>query len=151
MAPTTDTPATTGRSWPTPPLFTTPSEAAVLRDVARRCSPATYELACRFRRTGDVALLPALIPGLIERYVDPELRARLKDPAAELRLREDLGLDSLTLIEFTMFAEDVLQIAIDNTELNQLATLGDIQRYTEARLVGLTLAPSSNLLIAGSG
>ncbi len=151
MAQPTDTAATAGRSWPTPPLFTTPSDAAVLRDVARRCSPATYEAACRFRRTGDATLLPALIPGLIERYVDPDLRARLKDPVAELRLREDLGLDSLTLIEFVMFAEAVLQIAIDNGELAQLSTLGDIQRFTEARLVGLAPPPRTPLLLADSG
>jgi len=150
MAQPTDSAVTVDRSWPTSPQFTPPPEAAVLRDVARRCSPATYEAACRFRRTGDVTLLPVLIPGLIERYVEPELRARLKDPPHELRLREDLGLDSLTLIEFVMFAEDALQVTIDNDELTRLRTLGDLHRFIAARLLGLVLPPPSTLLPADS-
>jgi 3-hydroxyacyl-[acyl-carrier-protein] dehydratase len=150
MAQPTDSAVTVGRSWPTPPVCVTPPEAAVLRDVARRCSPATYDAACRFRRTGDVALLPVLIPGLIERYVEPGLRARLKDPPHELRLSEDLGIDSLTLLEFAMFAEDVLGMAINNDELDHLRTLGDMQRFAEARLVGLSVSPAAQVLLADS-
>jgi len=150
MAQSTESAASGGRHWPTPPLVAAPADAAVLRDVARRCSPATYDAACRFRRTGDTTLLPGLIPGLIERYVEPDLRARLKDPPHELRLREDLGLDSLTLIEFVMFAEEVLQVSIDNAELAQLRTVGDIRRFIEDRLLGLSLPPTAKLLLADS-
>lgn len=124
---------------------------AAFNAVLRRCSPGTGEAVRQLRRTGNVELLSAIVPGLIERYVEPELRARLRDPDDSLRLNEDLGLDSLTLIEFVMFAEDVLQVSIDNAELAQLRTLGDIRRFIECRLLGLALPPTANLLPADSG
>ncbi len=123
---------------------------AALGALLKRCSPATREAVRQLRRTGDVGLLAAIVPGLIERYVEPELRPRLSDPAHELRLHEDLGLDSLTLIEFVMFAEDVLQVSIDNDELSHVRTLGDIRRFIECRLLGLSLPPAARLLLADS-
>jgi len=137
MAQSSDNAATAGPLWPNAPWFTAPADAVVLRDVARRCSPATHETAGRFRRTGDLSLLPVLLAGLIERYVEPARRGRLGDPADTLRLGEDLGLDSLTQMEFAMFAEDVLGVPINNDELAQLRTLGDIRRFVEARRIGL--------------
>lgn len=49
--------------------------------------------------------------------------------ADELRLQEDLGLDSLTLMEIIMLAEDVLQVCINSHDLRELRTLGQIKQY----------------------
>ena len=101
-----------------------PAADAQLRDLLRRCSPCTYYAAYQFRRTGDPSRLPAVVVGVIERYVEPALRAKLKDPSAGLRLAEDLAIDSLTLLEIVLLAEEVLQISIATDELPQLRTLG---------------------------
>jgi acyl carrier protein len=98
----------------------------------KRCSPATYEAAREFRRSGNVELLPVLMHGIIERYVERERRGKLVNAPDSLRLVEDLGLDSLTLMEIVVLAEEILPISIDNEDMCHLRTLGDVkQRVTE--------------------
>ncbi|OHE86738.1 MAG: hypothetical protein A3G75_12040 [Verrucomicrobia bacterium RIFCSPLOWO2_12_FULL_64_8] len=106
-----------------------------LREVLKRCSPSTYEAARRFRQTGDPAHLPAIIHGVIQRYMEPDRRAALTQPDDGLRLVEDLGIDSLTMMEIVMLAEDVLQITVTGREMCQLRTLGDAKRFIEGKVL----------------
>lgn len=105
-----------------------------LREALKRCSPATYYAACKFRQTRDATQIPAIVLGVIERFVERDLRPRLQHDPEPLRLREDLGLDSLTMMEVVMLAEEVLQFSISNEELTRLQTLGDVQRWIAAKL-----------------
>ena len=105
-----------------------------LREVLKRCSERTYFAAREFRKTGSTDHLPAIVHGVIERYVDRELRVKMRTPSNELRLAEDLGLDSLSMMEIVMLAEDVLRITIDNDELRQLRTLDDVLQFVERKL-----------------
>jgi 3-hydroxyacyl-[acyl-carrier-protein] dehydratase len=107
----------------------------------KRCSPATFEAACRFRATHDSAHLGIVIVGVIERYVERDLRPKLRAAADEIRLIEDLGLDSLTLMEIVLLVEDVLQISVSNDELAPLRTVGDIRQFI-SRKVEATVAPN---------
>lgn len=120
-----------------------------LHELLKRCSPATVEAAGRFRQTGDPAWLPAVIVGVIEHHVEPDLRAKLREPDDRLRLMEDLGIDSLTLIEIGMLAEDVLRISIPNEELAGLRTLGDVRQLIICRLCNLPAPPPAALLPGG--
>lgn len=115
-----------------PPLSA--EEDAALRDALKRCSEETYHAARIFRATGDPRRVPAIVQGIIERFVEGPLRAKLLFHPADLRLAEDLGLDSLTLMELVILVEDVLKISIHNEELRGLRTLGDVQRFVEAKL-----------------
>ena len=112
----------------------TEEDAAHLREVLRRCPASTFPVACQFRRTGDPRCLPEIVLGIVERFVESELRPKLKHPTDNLRLGEDLGLDSLTMMEIVMLAEDVLKITIRNDELRPLRTLGDVRQFIEAKL-----------------
>lgn len=105
------------------------AEDRLLRDLLKRCAPETVAAARRFRRAREAALVEPVVRGVLVRYVEPEQRARLLDAGAELRLQEDLGLDSLTLIELAMTLEDVLQVPLDDETLRSLRTLGDINRH----------------------
>ena len=105
-----------------------------LREALKRCSPATYFAACKFRQTGDHAHLAAIIIGVVERYVERDLRPKLRPGDDTLRLREDLGLDSLTMMEIVMLAEEILRISISNEELTHLRTLADVQLFFQIKL-----------------
>jgi 3-hydroxyacyl-[acyl-carrier-protein] dehydratase len=61
----------------------------------------------------------------------------LADPDDDLRIMEDLGLDSLTLMEAIVLIEDVLQITIENEELRRLRTVGDIRGFIHHKAQGL--------------
>lgn len=120
---------------------TTPDDHPDLREALKRCSPATYYAACKFRKTGSSEHLHAVILGVVERFVDRELRPKLQGPCGHLSLREDLGLDSLTLMEIVMLAEEVLPVSISNEELNRLRTIGDVQQFFEGKLREPAAAP----------
>ncbi len=124
----------------------TPEDDANLREALKRCSAATYEAAAQFRKTGNIEHLPAIVLGIIERYVEPDLRARLKDADDDLRVIEDLGIDSLTMMEIVILVEDVLQMSINNDELRHLRTLGDVKIFIGCKIRGLPLPKPTKFL-----
>jgi acyl carrier protein len=50
------------------------------------------------------------------------------------RLREDLGLSSLRVVDLVVSIEDEFDIAITDEDLASLATLGDVVRTIERKL-----------------
>jgi len=50
----------------------------------------------------------------------------------EARLAEDLGADSLASVELVMALEEATGVAIDDSELPNLKTVGDIVNYLNA-------------------
>ena len=111
---------------------------AHLRESLKRCSEPTVAAACAFWRTGRSSHLPTVVVGVIERFVEKELRPKLAFPRADIRLVEDLAIDSLTMMEIVMLAEEVLPISINNDELRDLRTLGDLERFVEAKTKGFS-------------
>jgi 3-hydroxyacyl-[acyl-carrier-protein] dehydratase len=105
-----------------------------LREILKRCPPATYEAARQFRLSGDTRHIPIIILGIIERFVESGLRGKLKEPHDSLLLAEDLGLDSLTMMEIVILVEDVLGLSIKNEELRDLRTLGDVRQFIANKL-----------------
>ncbi len=53
----------------------------------------------------------------------------------EARFREDLGADSLDLVELVMAFEEEFGGAISDEEAQQIKTVGDAVRYIEERMV----------------
>jgi 3-hydroxyacyl-[acyl-carrier-protein] dehydratase len=80
-----------------------------------------------------------VVIGVIERFVEPDLRMKLKDADDDLRLIEDLGIDSLTMMEIVILVEDVLQMTINNDELRNLRTVGDVKTFIDCKIRGLAL------------
>ena len=122
----------------TPKPFTSEDEVA-LRESLKRCSPATVEAAVQYRRTRDTTQLPTIVIGVIERFVESDLRPKLKEGDDELRLVEDLGVDSLTMMEIVMLVEEVLQMQTNNDELRMLRTVGDVKTFIDCKVKGLPL------------
>jgi len=122
---------------PEAPKPLTIEDEAALRESLKRCSPATIEAAIAYRKTHEISHLPAVIIGVIERFVEPDLRAKLKESDDELRLVEDLGIDSLTMMEIVILVEDVLVMSIDNEDLRTLRTIGDIKVFIDCKVRGL--------------
>jgi 3-hydroxymyristoyl/3-hydroxydecanoyl-(acyl carrier protein) dehydratase/acyl carrier protein len=108
-----------------------------LRESLKRCSAATVEAALCFQRTKDVAQIPTVVLGIIARFMEPTAAARLAEPDDDLRVMEDLGLDSLTLMEAIILVEEVLQVSINNDELRNLRTIGDIKIFIDHKVRGL--------------
>ncbi len=124
----------------------TPEDEGILRESLKRCSPSTFEAAVQFRKTGNPEHLPAVIIGVIERFVEPDLRTKLKDADDDLRLIEDLGIDSLTMMEIVILVEEVLSMSINNDELRNLRTVGDVKTFIDCKARGLPLPQPTRFL-----
>lgn len=123
-----------------------PEDEVALRESLKRCSPSTFEAAVQFRKTGNPEHLPAVVIGVIERFVEPDLRSKLKDADDDLRLIEDLGVDSLTMMEIVILVEEVLQLTINNDELRNLRTVGDVKTFIDCKIRGLPLPKPTKFL-----
>ena len=107
-----------------------------LRDLLKRCPAGTYEAALAFRVDKDVSQIEKIVIGIIDRHLEPEQREILLDSDDSLRMYEDLGMDSLTMLEIVMLIEQTLKVSIDNEELRDLRTLGDVKAYLDAKARG---------------
>jgi acyl carrier protein len=83
-----------------------------------------------------VTAVPAIVFGIIDRYQPATAPVQLANADESTRLIEDLGLDSLTLLEIVMSIEEVLQIRIANEELRGIRTLAQLNKFLAAKISG---------------
>lgn len=93
----------------------------------------TVEAALRFRETRLASDLDTVIVGTIALY-DPKSCKPFDVLSPDTRLREELGLDSLTLIEMAFKFDEMLGIAIESREVEQIKTLGELRDFLSAKL-----------------
>lgn len=102
--------------------------------VLKRCKPEAVAAAHRFQQTRSIADVQPVILGLIEREMPEDSTTNLATAPGDTRLIEDLGLDSLGLMEAVMAAEEVFGITIENQDLRRIATLEELNGFVEAKL-----------------
>lgn len=120
---------------PSPEISPPASAAEELRSALKRCRPEVIAAAIEFRESHNPHLLPVIVTGVIERFVEPEQRPLLRSGNDTLQLSEDLGLDSLTLMEIVLLTEDVFHITISADEMRHLCTLGEIKHFISTKAV----------------
>ena len=104
-----------------------------LKETLKRCPKGTYESAINFRETGDSKEIPAIVMGIVERFLEPENKALLNGSNDSLSLFEDLGIDSLTMMEIVMAVEESTGISFKNEELRDIQTLGDVKNFIDSK------------------
>jgi 3-hydroxyacyl-[acyl-carrier-protein] dehydratase len=126
-------------------MSTTVSETDLteLKEALKRCSSETIEAAIRFRQQGDATAVPTIVYGILERYQPATATVRLASANEETRLIEDLGLDSLTLLEIVLSIEEVLKMRIENEELKGIRTLGQLNKFLQEKISGVQPAPAT--------
>lgn len=125
----------------------TAQEDEILRKALRHCSVSTYQAARQFRETGDTLLIRSIIIGILEQYSLSGLDQK-SSSEAPLHLANDLGIDSLSLLEVALIAEEVFQLSINNSELLELTTLEDTIAFFERQLGGAVCQNKCSALVA---
>ena len=95
---------------------------------------ACVDAVLRFHRTGAPEAIAAMMPGMIEFHLPSgagRLPAELKD---EDRLKQDLGLDSLSLTEMAFKLDELLGVGIEIRELVGVETVGDLKSFLLEKL-----------------
>ena len=107
-----------------------------LKETLKRCPEGTYEATVAFRNNKDPEQVPIIVMGIIERHLEPDQKVVLRTGDDEIRLYEDLGVDSLTMLEIVMMTEQTLDLTLDNEELKDLRTIGDVKTYIDCKIKG---------------
>ena len=65
----------------------------------------------------------------VKEIIAEQLNVEAEDITEETSFKEDLGADSLDLVEIVMAFEDEYNVEIPSEELEGLATVGDVLNY----------------------
>ncbi|MDY6069199.1 MAG: phosphopantetheine-binding protein [Opitutales bacterium] len=104
-------------------------DEAVLRENLKKCSQETIDAAVSFRKTGNIALITPIVLGILERFAEDDKKPLLKNPSDDMVITDELGFDSLTMVEIVLAVEEAIGTSIDNDDIAALRTLGDIKSY----------------------
>jgi len=105
-----------------------------LRESFKRCSPETMDAILRFRNQREISSVIVVVNGVIERYIKLAPGETLACKPGTTRLGEDLGIDSLTMLEIVMAIEEALDFRIEDSEARAIRTLGDVRQYVDDRV-----------------
>jgi 3-hydroxyacyl-[acyl-carrier-protein] dehydratase len=108
----------------------TDEEIDSIRRSFKRCREGTVEAIISLRRTNDPAFIPAIVRGIVWRYVQPDAREVVDQADAETPLAS-LGIDSLMMLEVVLDVQDALDLVIEDSDLRQMQTIGDVVTFLQ--------------------
>ncbi len=68
----------------------------------------------------------------LKKYLVEELRVNAEDVTMEAELVGDLGINSLELADLVLLCEEKFNVVIDDEDLHNFITVGDVVNYLEA-------------------
>jgi hypothetical protein len=105
-----------------------------IRDEFRGFPAACIDAALRYRAGGHLDDFFALLPGMIAFHLPRGATPPPPVLAGTLRLKEDLGLDSLALTEMAFKLEDLFGFEVASGDVAAVRTVADLQAFLKARL-----------------
>jgi acyl carrier protein len=114
----------------------TQEETEQIRHNFRRCREGTADAIIDLRHTGDSELIPTIVRGIVWRYVREETQPAVEHATPETPLGS-LGIDSLTMMEIVLDVQDALNLTIEDADLKQMKTIGDVIGFLQQRFAQL--------------
>jgi 3-hydroxyacyl-[acyl-carrier-protein] dehydratase len=111
----------------------TEEEIALIRRNFKKCTDETLDAIIRFRASRDAAEVATIARGIIRRYL-PVAHAGLMDTATAETPLTELHIESLTMLEIILDVQDALEITIEDSELREFKTLGDVLGFLEKKV-----------------
>ena len=69
----------------------------------------------------------------LKKFLIEELRIKAEDITMEAELAGDLGINSLELADLVYLCEEKFNVVIDDEDLHNFNTVGDVVRYLESQ------------------
>ena len=115
-------------------MRTPPTEEQIeqIRRSFKRCREGTVDAIIDLQRTGDPEFIPAIVRGIVWRYVHKDVHSIVDQATAETPLTS-LGIDSLTMMEVVLDVQDALDLVIEDADLRRMQTIGDIIEFLQQR------------------
>jgi acyl carrier protein len=74
------------------------------------------------------------LPARIQSIVAEQLGVDIADVTKDASILDDLGADSLDVVELVMTLEDTFDIDVPDEAVEELRTIGDVQRFVESHI-----------------
>jgi 3-hydroxyacyl-[acyl-carrier-protein] dehydratase len=104
------------------------------KDLLKRCPEGTLEALLLFLEKNDLSALDVFIVGVLKHHIEPEYEELLDGDRDALSFIDDLGIDSMSMIEIVMVVEECLGINLDNQDLVKIQTYSDLETYIRVKL-----------------
>jgi acyl carrier protein len=95
-----------------------------------------------FAESGEQECLDLVVLGVLQFYLAQKPKESLDALPGSTRLIEDLGCDSLTMMDTVFMVESLFDIKIDDSELPRIVTLDDLRDHLR-RLVKGSATPAA--------
>jgi acyl carrier protein len=105
-----------------------------IRQELKGFPPEAVSAVLDLREKPTTESLDAAIRHIVAFYLPKGRTASLLGLSPETRLREDLGVDSLTMAEAAFKLDDLLGVALENRETEGVKTLADLHRLMARKL-----------------
>jgi acyl carrier protein len=106
-----------------------PSTETRANDPLARFPAEVRDAFAHFLRSGDAAALDIVLFAIVRDFL-PKKNSAPPGPLPDgARLIEDLGFDSLAIVEIVFFMEDLFRIKITNAEIEQVRTIGELRAF----------------------
>ncbi|MEY2882163.1 MAG: hypothetical protein RLZZ15_4543 [Verrucomicrobiota bacterium] len=116
----------------TPPTAKSPEER--LRDKLEAFPPEFQALVLAYRAAPAPAALAEIVLSMIRFHGGENFTAKFAEKGEQVLLIEDLGFDSLTLVEISFQAEEFVGFVIQVEDFAALATLADLQAFLRGKI-----------------
>ena len=83
----------------------------------------------QFRKTPSIDTAATIVTEILRYHQSDNFDALYAEKGEQLRLFDDLGMDSLTMTEIAFEAEDFLDISISNEDMLEIKTVQDLKAY----------------------
>ena len=70
----------------------------------------------------------------IQMVVADQLGVEIKEVTKDASILDDLGADSLDVVELVMTLEETFNIEVPDEVVEEMRTIGDVQRFVESRV-----------------
>jgi hypothetical protein len=105
-----------------------------LREKLRDFPEEFQQAVLGFKGNPTPAALDVIVIGLLRYHTGETFTSMYEEKGGAVLLAEDLGLDSLALIEVSFQAEEFIGFVLQIQDFENLATLGDLQNFLRGRI-----------------
>lgn len=105
-----------------------------IEEALKGCRAGTYDALSEFRTSGNVDSFNTFLTAVLQKFVEPEFAELLDKDKTDLHFAEDLGVDSMTMMEIVIVVEECLGIKMENEDLMEIQTYGDLDSYVSSKL-----------------
>jgi acyl carrier protein len=119
-----------------------------IKEILIGFPPHVIAAYAAFAEKGDAVNLDAVVLGVLHFYLAKKPLGTLDTLSGTTRLIEDLGCDSMTMLDTVFMVETLFNIKIDDSALTQLTTLDELKNYLR-EAVKVSATPLARTKLSG--